>query len=245
MTQLFLEGTLSCKAAIEGGRREKMVLYVDEKKHTRDFSWIIRKAHEKNSPVIKTDRSKLDALCGSTSHGGMVLETVPLELKDVKDISAAGFICYIEGVEDPHNLGSVCRTLYAAGCNLLILPNRDRSTSEKVIMRASAGTFERLNVAQTESEKALLDWLKENRIPLIAAERRDARPLFGYVYPDTFCLAIGGALRGLGKDIIAQANTRLYIPYLSDMRAALDTPSAAAVFAFHYAGEKYDQTQNQ
>lgn len=77
-------------------------------------------------------------------------------------------------------------------------------------------------------------------IPILCAERKDARPVFGFHWPASFCLCIGGALRGLSRTVTDAAGQNLYIPYLSDMKAALDTPSAAAVFAFAYAGEQYE-----
>lgn len=246
METIILEGTLSCKAAIEKNARQDMILFVDEKKRTRDFAWIIRQAKARDIPVVSCPRQKIDEMTGSRSNGGMALQCQGRKLRRLKDMPLKdGFLCYIEGVEDPHNLGSVCRTLYAAGCSCLIIPERDWSKSETIIMRASAGTYEKLEIAVVQSSEDLLAWLEKGSVPLLAAERKDAKPLFGYTFPDTFCLAIGGAMRGLGKDIVQAAGIRLYIPYKSDMRAALDTPSAAAVFAFAYAGETYDKTKDQ
>lgn len=246
MDMIILEGTLSCKAAIEKNARQDMILFVDEKKRTRDFSWIIRQAKAHDIPVIACPRQRIDEMTGSRSHGGMALQCSSRHIPPLREIPApAGFLCYIEGVEDPHNLGSVCRTLYAAGCRLLVIPRRDWSRSETVIMRASAGTWEKLNIAAVDEPDQLPDYLKQAGIPLLAAERKDAVPLFQYKFPDTFCLAIGGAMRGLSREINETAAIHIYIPYNSDMRAALDTPSACAVFAFAYAGEIYDKTQNQ
>lgn len=241
METIFLEGTLSCKAVIESQPCAGSVLYVDEKKRTRDFSWTIRRAREAGISVIPCSRRKLDELTGSKTHGGMVLEMAPLQFPDLSEVSLPdGFLCYVEGVEDPHNLGSVCRTLYAAGCSLLILPRRNWDTVQPVIMRASAGTFARLPIACIDDPRLLAQSMKQARIPILCAERKEARPLFGYRWPETFCLCIGGALRGLSRAVTEAGSVNLFIPYISDMKAALDTPSAAAVFAFAYAGEQYE-----
>lgn len=241
METIYFEGTLSCKAVIECHPDQARVLYVDEKKRTRDFGWIIRRAKSADIPVIACTRSRLDELTGSRSHGGMVLESLPLSFSELEStLPLTGFGCYVEGVEDPHNLGSVCRTLYAAGCSRLILPRREWTAVQPVIMRASAGTFARLDIVMTGSDEELCSWLKGQSIPLICAERKEARPLFGFQWPESFCLCLGGALRGLGRTILASSSCNLYIPYLSDMKAALDTPSAAAVFAFSYAGGQYE-----
>ncbi len=241
METILLEGTLSCKAMIETHPGRTRILYTDEKKRTRDFSWIIRKAREAGIPVVPCSRQTLDERSGSKSHGGMLLETEPVQIPELKKTGThAGFVCYVEGVEDPHNLGSVCRTLYAAGCTLLVLPARNWDAVQPVVMRASAGTFARLSVACVQRPEDLTGWMQSAGIPILCAERKDARPVFGFHWPASFCLCIGGALRGLSRTVTDAAGQNLYIPYLSDMKAALDTPSAAAVFAFAYAGEQYE-----
>ncbi|WP_294731469.1 RNA methyltransferase [uncultured Faecalibaculum sp.] len=245
MNTMYLEGTLSCKAMIETHPASARILYVDEKKRTRDFSWIIRRAREAGIAVVPCARQKLDELTDSRSHGGMVLETEPLLIPDLDQTAVpAGFVCFVEGVEDPHNLGSVCRTLYAAGCGLLILPRRSWDAVQPVIMRASAGCFARLPLAAVDRPEQLVQVLQQLNRPILCAERKDARPLFGYDWPASFCLCIGGALRGLSRSVTDAAAQNLFIPYRSDMKAALDTPSAAAVFAFAYAGEMYE-TENK
>jgi 23S rRNA (guanosine2251-2'-O)-methyltransferase len=47
-----------------------------------------------------------------------------------------------------------------------------------------------------------------------------------------FCLAIGGALRGLNANITSYSRQNIMIEYGRDFRNALDTPAACAVFGF-------------
>ena len=68
------EGTISCKAILENKNRNCSCLYVDSKKRTRDFRYIIQLAKKRNVKVQICNRSELDALCDGTKHGGMLLE---------------------------------------------------------------------------------------------------------------------------------------------------------------------------
>ncbi len=174
--------TLDERSGTHPGRTR--ILYTDEKKRTRDFSWIIRKAREAGIPVVPCSRKTLDERSGSKSHGGMLLETEPVQIPELKKTGIhTGFVCYVEGVEDPHNLGSVCRTLYAAGCSLLVLPARNWDAVQPVVMRASAGTFARLSVACVQRPEDLTGWMQSAGIPILCAERKDARPVFGFPLP--------------------------------------------------------------
>jgi 23S rRNA (guanosine2251-2'-O)-methyltransferase len=85
-----------------------------------------------------------------------------------------------------------------------------------------------------ENDDDLLAYLKEKNIPLICAARKDAVSLYEFCYPETFCLAVGGALRGISNKVQAQSAQNVFIPYAREARNALDTASAVAVFAFEY-----------
>ena len=234
MKKLF-EGTISCKSIIEENKRSIDILYIDEKKRTKDFSYIVRQAYKQKIPVIKCTREKLDELSQSTKHGGMLIEA---EDRMIPSLSMypkiKGMICYLDGLEDPYNLGSVCRTLYASGCNLLILPRRDWSQAEKVILRASAGAYEKMDIAMIDDEMELIHYLQDNKISLVCAHRKDAISLKTYKFPKNCCIAIGGALRGLNSKITSHSNQNVYIEYGRDYRNALDTASAVSIFSFMY-----------
>ena len=234
MKKIF-EGTISCKSIIEENKRTISILYVDEKKRTKDFSYIIRLAHKQNIPVIQCTRKKLDEISQSTKHGGMLLETLDRTIPSLSMYDkVGGMICYLDGLEDPYNLGSVCRTLYAAGCNLLILPRRDWSQAETTILRASAGAYEKMDIAMIEEEEELIHYLHKHHISLICAHRKDAVSIKEYQVPKNCCIAIGGALLGLNSKITSHSHQNVFIEYGRDYRNALDTASAVAIFSFQY-----------
>lgn len=239
------QGTISCKAILEEKKRKIAALYVDPKKRTKDFAYILHLAKKAEIPVYKRDREELDILAQSKTHGGMLLEAEPREIPNLTHMEAKqGLIFYVEGLEDPYNLGSVARTLYAAGANLLILPKRDWENAASIILKASAGAFEKLCIAYAD-EKECIAYLKKNHIPLICAYRKEAEPLSTFLFPKTCCIAVGGAYRGLSQKIIQACDKSVYIQYGRDFRNALDTSSAVAVLAFDYLNKELIQHENQ
>lgn len=232
MNTLF-EGTISTKAILEAGKRQAVCLYVDGKKRTRDIAYIIALAKNAGIPVEITTRQFLDDLSGSRSHGGILLEAAPRSIPALTKLKE-GFVCYVNGVEDPYNIGSICRTLYAAGCSQLVLDARDWSSSEKIILRASAGAYEKLDIVMIQHDTDLIEAAARQGLPLLCASRKDACALYDYTYPVNFVLAIGGALRGLSARLEAASSQNIYIAYRQDFRNALDSASAVAVFAFEY-----------
>ena len=139
---------------------------------------------------------------------------------------------YIDGVEDPYNLGSIARTLYASGADAMILPKRDWSFAEQTILKASAGAYEKLPIYFVNEDKDLVKYCKEKNLPILCAHRKDAVGLYDYTFESNFCLCLGGALRGLSSTITSNSKQNIVVEYGRDFRNALDSASAAAVFSF-------------
>lgn len=128
-----------------------------------------------------------------------------------------GYIVFLDGVEDPFNLGYALRSLYAFGVTGIILPKRDFSSCAGVLARSSAGASELCPTALAEldtPEKRLsfIDKLRSLGIALdCAAVSSSSIPADEYVYPSPFILFIGGEKRGFLLSLVENANVLLHI----------------------------------
>ncbi|MCF0105807.1 MAG: RNA methyltransferase [Holdemanella sp.] len=235
----YYEGTISSKSILEENKRKIIRLIVDQNKRTKDFTYSIHLAKKRNIPIEFKSREEMDQLSNSKTHGGMLLEAESLVHRSLNDsIDLKGFNVYVNGVEDPYNLGSICRTLYASGCKTLILPERDWSFAQSTILKASAGAYEKMDIYTIKEDKDLVAYLKKKGLPLISANRKNAIGLYSYTFPDDFVLALGGSYRGLSATIVEGTDQNIVIEYGQEFRNALDAPSAIAVFAFEILRQK-------
>lgn len=234
MTYLFT-GAISCKAVLESGKRQCTALYVNREKRSRDFAYIIAIAKQKNVPVHLLDKNEFRSRFENA--GGIALEAESRVYSSLDKTPAnPGLSACLCGIEDPYNLGSAVRSLYAAGANLCVLPERDWSFAEPTLVRASAGAWERMDIVFMQQDEQLRSWSEDHSIPLVCSARDHAKPLFSYTFPKTCCLVIGGALRGISA-VLLKETEHVYIPYGRDFKNALDTPSAAAIMAFTWTSQ--------
>lgn len=231
MEKIF-EGAISCKALLEAGTRKCTALYIDQKKNTKDTRYLVHLAKQRNVRVIFCTREKISEMAQGKTHGGVLLKAHEKQISDISSASLHGFLCYIDGVEDPYNLGSIARTLYASGADAMILPKRDWSFAEQTILKASAGAYEKLPIYFVNEDKDLVKYCKEKNLPILCAHRKDAIGLYDYTFESNFCLCLGGALRGLSSTITSNSKQNIVVEYGRDFRNALDSASAAAVFSF-------------
>lgn len=236
--ELLFEGKISAKAILENQKRDVFQVIMEHGKRNKDFGYIYSLAQQKNIPVSYQSRDEIQAMAHSSTHGGLLIKAGAQYHKALPDHKIPGFLCHIDGIEDPYNLGSICRSLYAAGCNGLILMERDWSKAEPVILKASAGAFEHLPLYWIQKEMDLTKYLKQQKIPLVMAHRKDAVSLYDYTFPADFCLALGGALRGISAQLAKHSAQNIFLEYGRECRYALDTASAVSAFGFEIVRQR-------
>ena len=234
--EVIFTGTISVKAVLEARAKDCRILFVNKDKRTRDIAYIISLAKRSQIPVELLSKTEMNLRFEKA--GVVALEALPRSFESLSACrELSGMAVYLSGVEDPHNLGSCIRSLYAAGTRMVILPRRRWDFASSVLLRASAGAWEKMPVFMIENENELIEFRNRMQISMFCASRRDPLSLFEYEMPETCIGVIGGALRGISAALENACDARVCIPYGRDFRNALDTPSAAAVFAFAWLKE--------
>ena len=172
-------------------------------------------------------------MASGRTHGGVIAIAKERTYQNLSDCLAKEnpFLVLLEGVEDPFNAGYVMRSLYSAGCDGLIMRERDWKESEAVIVKSSAGASEYLNVIQMDPEEAVKQ-CREKGLYVCAAMRRDAIPYFNADFTRPLLLCIGGEMRGLSSGVLKLVDQNICIPYANDFRNALNAAGASAALGF-------------
>lgn len=228
----IFEGNIAVKAAIQAKRRKIFKIVVDEKKDDKDTNYILRLAKKANITIEKKQRGEIDQLTTGKTHGGLIAYVGERTYQEI-DVNK-NFYALIEGVEDPYNFAHILRTLYAAGCDGVLLGIRNWNTAADVLVKTSAGASEHMNMIVSENLEEILLNLKKHQFEIVAGNRKDAISLYEYDFNLKTVLCIGGEMRGLSKTIAKLSDTNLYIPYNIDFKNALTAISATSIIAFEY-----------
>ena len=108
----------------------------------------------------ETSAEELERLCGSPDHQGVVAEVDPYPYADPNALLRRedAPILALDQVQDPRNLGAICRSAEFAGAAGVVVPERRSAEVTAVVCKASAGAVEHLDVARVRN---LADWLGE------------------------------------------------------------------------------------
>ncbi|MBN8867977.1 MAG: 23S rRNA (guanosine(2251)-2'-O)-methyltransferase RlmB [Solirubrobacterales bacterium] len=106
----------------------------------------------------ETPETKLVELCGSSDHQGIVAEVEPYPYVSGDDLLGVddALVVVLDQIQDPRNLGAVCRSAEAAGAAGVVIPERRAAAVTAAACKASAGAVEHLSIARVRN---ISDWI--------------------------------------------------------------------------------------
>ena len=225
---MIVEGAISVKAVIQNKKREVTRVFISKDKKTKDFNYIRKLCKLNNIPLLELANEELNTYLTGRSHGGVGAEVG----SRINDEFEDGDIFYLDGIEDPFNLGYSLRTLYALGIKNVILNNRDYSSMEVQMLKSSAGAYEMMNVMVAKDEYELLKKYKDSGYYMYALYRGDdSKDIFDVSFNDKSLFMLGGEKRGISSTLLSLCDEYLFISYGSDFRNSLNACAALDVVA--------------
>ena len=198
----IIYGRNSVREALLAGRSLNKILIADGTSR-RDIEDIIELARAQGVVYQFADRRNLDQMVGE-KHQGIVAVSAAhqyVELSDILTVAQESvyppFLAVLDGIQDPHNLGSIIRTADAVGVHGLIIPRRQAVGLTAVVTKASAGTTAHMPVARVANLNQAMDTLKDAGLWLIGLEA-DGEATFDSVdYTGPVAMVIGSEGKGL------------------------------------------------
>lgn len=223
---MIIEGAIAVKAALQNKKREIFKVYIDKDKKTKDFNYIRKLIRQNGVEVFECERSYLETILTGKSHGGIGADVSERREDEFDDSD----IFFLDGIEDPFNLGYCLRTLYAMGVKNVLLSKRDYSQMEGQLLKSSAGAYDMINIALCQEPLKMIASLKEKGYYLYGLYRGEqAKDIFDVRFADKALFILGGEKRGISGDLLDLCDDHLYISYGSDFRNALNASAALDV----------------
>ena len=148
-------------------------LYIKQGITDKVIQKIIDSARNNNVPVKFVNLETLEKLSETKHHQGVLAFTTEFKYSTVDEILQANpvpFILILDGIEDPHNLGSIIRVADCMGVSGIIIgKNRCCSVNETVI-KVSAGATSYVKIAKVTNINTEIERLKEQNVWVYACE---------------------------------------------------------------------------
>ncbi len=232
----FVIGRHPVKEALQSDR-EINKLFVQEHISGRALDEIVGLARAHKIVVSFVPKSKLDTLVDYQNHQGVVLATSPMEYATIDELFEVAeergerpFFVMLDGIEDPHNLGSIIRTADLTGVHGVIIPNRRSANLTSTVSKASAGAIEHVKVARVTNLSQTIKELKERGLWIFGTdmEGTDYRQ---WNTDSPICIVIGNEGKGISRLVKENVDELITIPMTGNV-GSLNASVAASLLMF-------------
>jgi len=180
-----------------------------------------------------TSADELMRLAGSPDHQGIVAEVDPFPYADPTSLLADddAFVVALDEVQDPHNLGAICRSAEAAGAAGVVICERRAAAVTAAVAKASAGAVEHVPVARVRN---LADWIGAAKATGAWVYGADGGSPIGYRTLDLtgrVVIVMGGEGGGLRPRVASMCDELVSIPTVGQV-GSLNVSTAAALLLF-------------
>lgn len=165
-----VEGRNAVLELLESGRDINRILVANGEKHG-SIHKILAIAKERKIIVTEMERNKLNQIAQTPNNQGVIAIVPPYDYCEVEDILEEAkrkdempFILILDGIEDPHNLGSIIRTAETAGVHGIIIPKRRAASVNSTVSKVSAGAVEYMKIARVNNINETIRYLKEQDV---------------------------------------------------------------------------------
>ena len=125
-------------------------------------------AKERKILIAEMSKEKMQQMSQTENYQGVIAIVPPFDYVDVEDILLEAksrqeepFVVLLDGIEDPHNLGSIIRTAETAGVHGIIIPKRRAASVNSTVNKVSAGAVEHMKIARVNNMVDTIKYLKE------------------------------------------------------------------------------------
>jgi 23S rRNA (guanosine2251-2'-O)-methyltransferase len=178
--------------------------------------------------VDPADDAELEQLCGSPDHQGVCAQAEPYPYADPGSLLDAedALVLVLDQIQDPRNLGAICRVAESAGAAGVVIPERRSAEVTPVVCKASAGAVEHLAVARVRN---VADWLAEAKEAgaWVYGASADGVPYERPDYRGKVVLVLGSEGRGLRPRVAEACDELVALP----MRGRIDSLNVSAAAA--------------
>lgn len=219
------------------GKRDINKVFLQEKLSGDKISEIIALAKRKGIQVQEVPKSKLDIISNQGVHQGVIASISAYNYASVEDLfevakkrNEAPFFVILDGIEDPHNLGSIIRTADATGVHGVIIAKRRAVGLTSVVAKTSTGAIEHVKVVRVTNIAQTIAQLKKQGVWVFATDMKGTN----YTQWQTngaLAVVIGNEGQGVSRLVKESCDELITIPMVGHVQS-LNASVAAGLLMY-------------
>ncbi|EGK09709.1 23S rRNA (guanosine(2251)-2'-O)-methyltransferase RlmB [Kroppenstedtia eburnea] len=199
---------------------------------------LLEEARRQGVDVQQVPRQTLDRVAAGLNHQGVAAQAEPWRYAELEELFQRAeerdeppFILLLDGIEDPHNLGSILRTADASGVHGVVIPKRRAAGLTPTVAKTSAGAVEHVPVVRVTNLNRTADELKERGVWLVAGDADASARYDEMDYSLPVALVIGNEGKGVSRRLKEKCDFTVGLP-MKGAVSSLNASVAAALLMY-------------
>ena len=245
-----IEGRNAVLELLESGKDINKIFISKGEKHG-SINKIIAIARDRKIVMVEKDKKQMDEMAQTDNYQGVIAIVPPYEYCEVEDMLDLAkqreedpFILLLDGIEDPHNLGSIIRTAETAGVHGIIIPKRRAASVNSTVNKVSAGAVQHMKIARVTNLTDTIRELKEAGLWIIGTDM-DAKTLYHEQdLKGPICIVIGSEGFGMSRLVKENCDFLIKIPMKGKINS-LNASISAGIVMYEVANQRAWNIQGQ
>lgn len=213
-----IEGRNSVLELLESGRDINKIFVTRGEKHG-SINKILAIAKERKIIVVEKDKKQMDEMAQEENYQGVIAIVPPFEYVEIEDILNTAkerqedpFVLILDGIEDPHNLGSIIRTAETAGVHGIIIPKRRAASVNSTVNKTSAGAVEHMKIARVTNISDTIEELKQAGLWICGTDINAEKYYYNQDLTGSLGIVIGNEGKGISEKVKKNCDFNVKIP---------------------------------
>ena len=206
-------------------------IFIQETVNKHQIKDILDLSKKKKIVVQSVHKNKLDGLTKERHQGIVALvsahEYMPFEELMQKIEGRRANIIVLDGLEDPHNLGSILRTCDASGFDGVIIPKRRSVQLTDTVAKTSTGAIEHIPVVRVTNVNQTIDQLKSAGFWVIGSDGSGEMDYREIKADTNTALVVGSEGQGISRKTLEKCDFVVKIPMAGAITSLNASVSAA------------------
>ena len=248
--ELKYYGGAACLALWQRRPQDVIRIYL-EQESIPQFGAMLKWAAEKRKAYHVVSADDLERLTQSIHHQGICLlakehptlsfdEWLPL----IRNETTPQLLAYLDGVENPHNLGAILRSCAHFGVRYVLGTENRLPKLSPSACRVAEGGAENVMLVYLKNPGRQMGRLRENGFELLATAAGKGVPLYQHAFRERSVLILGNEAEGIGAALQQSADKLLHIPGSGDVES-LNVSVAFGVIAGEYYRQHSQENINK
>lgn len=227
-----VEGRNSVLELLESGKDINKIFVTRGDRHG-SINKILAIAKERKIIIVEKDKKQMDEMAQEENYQGVIAIVPPFEYVEIEDIINTAkernedpFVLILDGIEDPHNLGSIIRTAETAGVHGIIIPKRRAASVNSTVNKTSAGAVEHMKIARVTNISDAIEELKQLGLWICGTDIDTNKYYYNQDLTGPLGIVIGNEGKGIGDKVKKNCDFLVKIPMkgkVTSLNAAVST----------------------